>query len=169
MKQNDRRKNTFVLISLGSNLGEKRSNIDSAVEYLTASGIIRDYKVSSYYSTDPVGYEEQPEFINAAISGYTSLQPNILLNVCKSIEYFIGRNMRPRWHEREIDIDLIFYGTEKINSSGMTVPHPEMHKRNFVLVPANQIAGTAYHPVLEKTVSELLDESGDRSKVEAIR
>ncbi len=169
MKQANRRKNTFVLISLGSNLGDKRGNIDSAVKYLTASGIVSDHKVSSYYSTDPVGHEDQPQFINAALAGYTALKPNILLNICKSIEYFIGRNMRQRWHEREIDIDLIFYGTEKINSSGMTIPHPEMHKRNFVLIPANQIAGSAYHPVLGKTVSELLDESTDMSKVEAIR
>ncbi len=157
----------YVLLALGSNMGNRVENIKSAVHYLVDTGILSSPVVSSVYESEPVGVKEQPWFLNAAISGETTLPPNILIQACKSLEYLMGRVVRQRWHEREIDIDILLYGSDVVNCSKLTVPHPRMHERKFVLVPAAEIAGPAVHPCLHKSVDELLATCKDDSIVKS--
>ena len=156
---------TFVLLSLGSNLGSRKKIIETALSVLVDAGIIFDTTLSSFYSTEPVGFSDQPEFINAAISAYTDMPFADLLCACKSVEYFLGRTIRKRWHEREIDIDLLLYGDTCFGSKKLTIPHPRMHERRFVLEPAAEIAATVVHPVLNKSIESLLEECTDNSGV----
>jgi 2-amino-4-hydroxy-6-hydroxymethyldihydropteridine diphosphokinase len=158
-------KKTFVLLSLGANLGSKRESIENAVEYLKSGGIISEAKISSYYNTEPVGFKEQPDFLNIAVSGYTVLPLNDLIEACKSIEYYIGRHKRQLWHEREIDVDILLYGDRTVENPNITVPHPKMHQRRFVLLPASEIASEAIHPKLKRTVNQLLKDCKDYSEV----
>lgn len=162
-------KGTFVLLSLGSNLGQRRIIIDRAIERLTEMGVIYQPKVSSYYKTEPVGHKEQPDFINIAASGYTDYPLNVLINEIKDLEEKLGRVKRKRWHEREIDIDIILYGNKKVNSDDLQVPHPRMHKRRFVLLPAAEIAGERIHPDFRMTINELLGACRDDSEVEIMK
>lgn len=127
-----------------------------------------DLKVSSFYKTEPVGYKDQPEFLNAAITFRIRSEAEELLDKFRRIEVEIGRKKRARWHEREIDIDLILLGEEIINSEKIILPHPEMHKRNFVLQPAAEIAPHQIHPVLKKSIAELARNSPDNSEVTKI-
>jgi 2-amino-4-hydroxy-6-hydroxymethyldihydropteridine diphosphokinase len=158
---------TFILLSIGANLGERKENVKKALELLVESNVIsmNSIRVSSLYETEPVGYKDQPWFVNAAVSGYTTLPLNNLIQLCKSIEYTLGRKSRSRWHERELDIDILLYGNELVDNPKITIPHPRMHERRFVLIPAAEIAGAAVHPKFGATVSELLKECEDSSVV----
>lgn len=158
--------NTFVLLSLGANLGNREESISEAVKYLSDSSVLTDVKISSIYTSEPVGFADQPEFLNAVVSGYTQLPLNNLIEFCKSAEYYMGRIRRPRWHEREIDIDVLLYGNSHSDTPSVSVPHPRMHERRFVLVPAAEIAGSAVHPSLHRTVDQLLEDCPDHSRVE---
>jgi len=158
-------KRTYILISVGANLGNRVEAIANVFESLVGSGILTDAKISGNYRTEPIGYKDQPWFINAAISGFTNYPLFELINLIKSIEYLFGRKRRQHWHEREIDIDVLFYGTECMDTSALTIPHPRMHERKFVLQPASDIAFTAIHPVLNKSVGQLLQECADDSLV----
>jgi len=156
---------TFILLSVGSNLGDRKANIQAAFELLQYSGIISEVKMSSFYETEPWGIKDQPWFINVAITGYTSLSLNYLIQLCKSIEYILGRKVRKKWQAREIDIDIIFYGDELFDGDKLVVPHSEMHKRKFVLQPASELAGTMIHPKFGKSIFELLVDCEDNSIV----
>ncbi len=156
---------TFVLLSLGSNLGDKKSFVEKAVKLLKESGIIENVKISRFYSTEPYGYKNQPWFVNVAVAAYTSLSLGALMAAVKSIEYDLGRRNRGKWREREIDIDILMYGETSFESPELTVPHSLMHKRKFVLAPAAEIAGNAVHPKLGLTISELLERCSDDSRV----
>src|SRR6185295_1274817 len=101
---------TLVLLSIGTNMGNRSENLKKAYSYLKEAEILTNSEISSFYETSPVGVENQNDFLNAAIIGYTNHCYNFLLDSCKSIEYMIGRQIRDRWNEREIDIDIIFYG-----------------------------------------------------------
>jgi len=154
-----------VLISIGTNSGEREENIELAYEQLFSSGALCDAVMSSFYETEPVGILEQEWFLNVAVKGKTTLSPIELLQFFKNIEYLIGRKKRKRWTEREIDIDLIFYGSQIINEPFLIVPHERMYKRKFVLMPAAEIAPEMIHPVLKLNVKQLLDECTDSSVV----
>jgi len=154
-----------ILLSLGANLGDRIGTILLAIDFIKDIGVLKDIKLSSFYETQPIGYKEQPNFINIAIFGYTNLPINLLLFFCKSIEYFCGRQPRKLWHEREIDIDIIFYSNEIINNSLIKIPHPRMHERAFVLIPAAEIAPDYIHPIENKTISDLLIICNDFSEV----
>lgn len=156
---------TFVLLSLGSNLGNRKININNAVRLLRAEGALKNIKLSGLYETEPVGYTDQPWFLNAAASGLTSLSMHELIRLCKEIEFKVGRKTRERWHEREIDIDILLYGDEILSDEEITIPHPRMHERRFVLEPAAEIAPELMHPNLNKTVEQLLEECSDNSVV----
>ncbi|MCB0703044.1 MAG: 2-amino-4-hydroxy-6-hydroxymethyldihydropteridine diphosphokinase [Candidatus Kapaibacterium sp.] len=161
-------KNTFVLLSLGANMGDKKSTLDNAVETLVELGAISQVVVSSYYGTEPYGVKDQNWFINICVKGMTQLSPIELLAKCKQIEQMYGRQQRERWHEREIDIDIIFYGKEIVETKNLTIPHKEYKKRNFVLVPAAEIAGSYIPPNSNHSLRELIDKCTDCCKIDRI-
>ncbi|MGA2297680.1 MAG: 2-amino-4-hydroxy-6-hydroxymethyldihydropteridine diphosphokinase [FCB group bacterium] len=153
------------MLSIGANLGTRKQNILNAVNYLKSSNVLSNVTLSSFYETEPVGYTEQPWFLNIAVTGYTDCSLISLIALCKKIELSLGRKVRQHWHEREIDIDIIFYGNKCENNSVVTVPHPRMHERKFVLIPAAEIAGGTIDPESGKTIKELLAECEDDSIV----
>lgn len=167
-KLKNKSKKTTVLLSLGSNLGVKVENIKRAINYLKNNNILENIKVSSFYETEPVGFKNQPIFLNCAIVGKTRLTPFELLEECKKIEKELGRQDRPKWHEREIDLDIILYGNKILNTESLSIPHPQAEKRRFVLIPANEIASQLVFPTNKKTVNQLLQNCCDNSRVTKI-
>ncbi|MCX6146476.1 MAG: 2-amino-4-hydroxy-6-hydroxymethyldihydropteridine diphosphokinase [Candidatus Kapabacteria bacterium] len=155
----------FIALSLGTNIGDREKNIDKAFEYLVTSDILTNAVISSFYETEPVGILNQNWFLNVAIVGYTKCTQFELLQHCKTIEYSIGREKRQRWHEREIDIDIIIYGDTIINEEHLTIPHPRLHKRKFVLIPIAEIAGDVLVPNHNLTFNQLNEECLDSSEV----
>ena len=155
----------FTLLSIGANIGERLENIEKAIEYISSSGIFSGIKSSSIYETEPVGYLNQPWFLNTVVSGSTKIPADLLMGIIKNIEEVIGRTQREKWHEREIDIDILLYGNEIYKSDNLTIPHPRMHERRFVLVPAAEIAGEIVHPEISKSINQLLEDCEDKSEV----
>lgn len=143
-----------ILLALGANLEPRRERIEEAMRLLELEALT-DTRRSSMYATEPVGYTDQPDFLNAAITGTTSLGAEELFSICKDIERRIGRQHRDQWREREIDIDIILYGVQVIDTPLLTIPHPRMHERAFVLDPAAEIAPDMLHPVLGTTIGQL--------------
>jgi len=142
-------------IGLGSNLGDRKQNIEKALELLGKTPKIKVCSVSKFYETAPVGFKDQPDFVNAAAKIETTLKPLKLLAVCQSIERRLKRVRTIRWGPRTIDIDILLYGDLITRSDKLILPHPEMHKREFVLKPLNDIAPGVVHPLSGKTVAEL--------------
>ena len=136
-----RKRQRRVAFSLGSNVGDRASQIRAALAFLEAEDEIEITKVSSFYETAPWGKEDQDPFINACAIGQTSLSPHEVLRACKVIEVRLGRTPGERWGPRLIDIDLLFLGDEQISTIALTVPHAEILKRGFVLKPLAEIAG----------------------------
>ena len=161
-------KNTFVLLSLGANIGDKKTTLDNAVETLVELGLISQVVMSSYYGTEPYGVKDQNWFINICVKGMTQHSPTDLLAKCKEIEKMYGRLERERWHERELDIDIIFYGKEIVETESLTIPHKEYRKRNFVLVPAAEIAGHYIPPNNELSLEELVKQCDDCCQIDKI-
>lgn len=165
----DRVDGEFTLLSLGANLGRRKETIQNAVNLIVDRGLLCGLKQSSFYETEPYGIEDQPWFLNICVCGFTNLTPTELLSRLKEIEAELGRISRQRWHEREIDIDIILYSSyiidEHNNGVNLVIPHPQMCRRRFVLVPAAEIASEAIHPIYKKTVLELLSECSDNSVV----
>lgn len=146
----------LIYLSLGSNLGDREKNLDTALSELKNEGIVI-LKKSSIYETAPWGYEKQPEFLNMAMEGLTLLEPYDLLKLIKEIENKIGRKKTIKYGPRVIDIDIIFYNNIILKSEVLTIPHPLMHKRDFVLKPLCEIASEFIHPELKISVKKLLD------------
>ena len=121
-------------IGFGSNIGDRLKHIQNAIHTLSKMEGITLQKISSIYKTDPVGYEAQAQFLNGVAAIHTSLTPLSLLHTLKEIETTVGRQQRIRWGPREIDLDLLIYGDLCLQTEKLVVPHPEMHRRRFVLV-----------------------------------
>lgn len=124
-----------VFLSLGSNMGIKEDNLDKAVDMLKNNDFIHNVNVSSYYVTDPVGYVDQDSFVNIAVELYTELNPMQMLELCQSIEEKLHRKRIIRWGPRTIDVDIILFDDLESDDEILTLPHPRMHERGFVLVP----------------------------------
>jgi 2-amino-4-hydroxy-6-hydroxymethyldihydropteridine diphosphokinase len=150
-------------LSLGSNMGDKKATCLTAIDLLAKAG--RVVTVSSFYVTEPFGHEAYEDFINAVVELETGLSPLALLASCHVIEDKLGRERLIRWGPRTIDLDIILYGDHVFNSTELTIPHPMMELRGFVLIPLSEIAPRAVHPVLRKTVAQLLHELQDTHRV----
>ena len=146
-----------VYIGLGSNLGDREATIRAAVDRLRAHPQIKVTAESSLIETAPVGGPAgQPTFLNGAAALETDLEPDALLDVLKGIERDLGRRPRTRWGPREIDLDVLLYGDRVIETARLTVPHPRLAQRRFVLAPLSEIAPDARDPVTGRTVREML-------------
>src|SRR5579885_2745156 len=145
-----------IYLSMGSNLGDRRGNLAAAIQRLHTMMEIE--KVSSVYETEPVGYLEQPRFLNIAVAGTTRLSPQEFLRRAKEIETALGRQETIRNGPRPIDIDIIFYDNLTLDSEPLTIPHPRMAERAFVLAPLTEIAPEVVHPASGSTARELLAE-----------
>lgn len=154
---------TTAYIGLGSNIGDKRGTCLQALELLCKAG--RVTKVSSFYCTEPVGRRDQEDFVNAVAELETGLSPEQLLAACRAIEDELGRRRTVHWGPRTIDLDILLYGDQVVESSGLTIPHPFLTSRGFVLIPLCEIAPQAVHPILHKTAARLLQELKDPHRV----
>jgi 2-amino-4-hydroxy-6-hydroxymethyldihydropteridine diphosphokinase len=144
-----------VYLGLGTNLGDRRGNLSEALQRLQSLGTIE--KVSRCYETKPVGYEEQPDFLNLTCLVTTALSPSQLLHCLKDIEQQMGRETSFRNAPRPIDLDILLFDDLLINSTELTIPHPRMSERAFVLVPLADIAPEIVHPILHLTIREMLE------------
>jgi len=157
----------IAYLSLGSNMDDRLSNIQQAVNLLTNDCGLSLLSSSTFYETEPWGSVKTNWFVNAAIKIETKLSPIELLRVCQTTEATLGRDRanEERWGARPIDIDILFYDDLIFSNDLLTIPHSRMHRRAFALVPMLEIAQDFVHPVINKTVSQLHEELDDPEDV----
>jgi 2-amino-4-hydroxy-6-hydroxymethyldihydropteridine diphosphokinase len=146
----------LVYLSLGSNIGDREAHLRDAITQLQTTGKIT--AISSFYETEPVEFTEQALFLNCAVGLETSFAPEELMSHLLEIERELGRERVQKKGPRTIDIDILLFGDQVLDSVGLTIPHPAMAERRFVLQPLVEIAPDLVHPILKKTVRELLAE-----------
>jgi 2-amino-4-hydroxy-6-hydroxymethyldihydropteridine diphosphokinase len=182
---------TTIYLSVGANIGDRAGNVRRAIEGLGALALVpsdtgrspapsgkerspapsgtgrgmRVTRVSSLYETEPVEMREQPWFLNCVVEAETDLLPQQVMDALLEIERGMGRERRVPKGPRLIDVDILLYGSSVVQIPGLEIPHPRMAERRFVLVPFAEIAPGVQHPILKKTISELLAETPDRSEV----
>lgn len=159
--------NRTIYLSLGSNLGDRAVNLRAAIAALAGAGV-RAVKVSSFYETEPVDYLQQPWFLNCAVEAETALAPLDLLHALRGIEARLGSQKEFAKGPRLLDMDILLYGDETIESPELQIPHPRMLQRNFVLAPLAEIAPTLMHPSWPTNVAEFLAASADASQVKRV-
>jgi 2-amino-4-hydroxy-6-hydroxymethyldihydropteridine diphosphokinase len=153
-----------IYLHTGSNLGNREKNLFSACQEIEEK-IGKISQQSSLYETEAWGVENQPAYFNQALEVETQLSPLEVLNTIGVIEKKLGRIRTIRWSSRIIDIDILFYGDSILNTHNLTIPHPRIPDRNFVLIPMKEIAPNLVHPVLKKDILTLLSESTDKCEV----
>lgn len=146
----------IVFLGLGSNLGERAPNLRTAIKALPPH--VEVVQASPVYQTAPWGYTEQADFLNQVVKAQTNLSPQALLVHLKNIENKIGRTATFRWGPREIDIDILLYDDLIVDEPGLTIPHPRLHQRAFMLVPLAHIDGEIRLPGSGKTIDQLLSD-----------
>jgi 2-amino-4-hydroxy-6-hydroxymethyldihydropteridine diphosphokinase len=156
-------------IGIGSNLGDRLQNCEDAIANLSRIKEIQLIGGSSFYNSEPVGIENQDWFVNAVVEIKTTLAARDLLHVLQSIENTMGRKRETKGGPRIIDLDLLFYGHDVIDEDDLTVPHPEIHKRRFVLEPLSEIASYFIHPAFGVSVRGLKDRLSDKKVVHLLR
>lgn len=155
-------------IGIGSNLGEKLNNCEKAISKILKVGHHRLLARSSFFKTEPVGYLSQDWFVNGVIKIETELEPSELLHTMKTIEAQLGRTQTIRWGPRIIDLDILFFDDLHIQTDDLEIPHPLIQDRKFVLVPLAEIDGQLIHPVLKKSIQQLVDQSVEDQKIEKL-
>ena len=145
----------IAYLGLGANLGDPARQLRAALERLNAAEEMAVTRVSSFYRTPPLGPADQPWYVNAVAQVRTRLAPEEVLRLLQQVETALGRVRGERWGPQRIDLDLLLYGGEVLAAPELVVPHPEMHRRAFVLIPLAEIAPDAWHPRLRQTAGEL--------------
>ena len=161
--------NITAYIGIGSNLGTPEKNCTKAIEKISSTKDIKIISKSSFYQTEPIGGVQQGWFVNSAIEIETDLSSENLLSVLLNLELAMGRTRKEKWGPRLIDLDLLFYGNLVLENKSLTLPHPEIQNRKFVLIPMCEIAENLIHPTLKKTIKTLLQESSDVTIVKKIK
>ncbi|MDP8215491.1 MAG: 2-amino-4-hydroxy-6-hydroxymethyldihydropteridine diphosphokinase [Candidatus Euphemobacter frigidus] len=157
-----------VFISLGSNLGDRNKNIRDALRLLSGHQEIEPDKLSGLYETEPRDFRDQPRFLNCVIKLKTDLPPESLLAFCQETERALGRVRTVRYGPRIIDLDILTYGRQVIETPHLTVPHPKLSERRFVLEPLCELEPGWRHPVLNATAQELLNGLGKEQQVSIV-
>jgi 2-amino-4-hydroxy-6-hydroxymethyldihydropteridine diphosphokinase len=157
-----------VFLGLGTNLGDKEKNLEQALDKIAeVIGII--VSRSSVYETEPWGFQSRDQFLNMVIGVDTNLKPSGLLGRLLMIESLLGRlRDGKQYSSRIIDIDILLYGKQKVDTISLKIPHPRMHERKFVLIPICEIAPRTVHPVFGKTMTKLLNECTDAGKIKKL-
>ena len=152
-----------VYIATGSNLGDREKFINNAIEEITAHPQIRDVKASKLIHSTPYGITGQPDFINGAVTFFTMLTPYALLAFLQTLEKQAGREKKQsvRWEKRTLDLDILLYENLVMEEDNLIIPHPDLHNRDFVLVPLVSLSKHLKHPTLNRSMKQLLDDLTD--------
>ena len=154
-----------LVLGLGSNVGNRPRYLKNAINGICSVEGIDCHSLSPVYETEPWGFKEQNIFLNCVLVCNCSLAPAEVLKLLKRTEISLGRKYRGKWKQREIDIDILFYGNKIIKRGKLIIPHPFLHERNFVLKPLTCLMPGFIHPVLHRTVKYLFKHSPDKSKL----
>ena len=154
-----------IFLSLGSNIDDRVIYLNIATSLIGSCVDIKIIKSSLIYETEPWGIRKQKSFLNQVLELNSSFSPEDLLTYVKEVEIKTGRTERAKWHKREIDIDVLFYDNKIISSEKFNLPHKEIQNRRFVLIPMCEIAEDFIHPVLNKSIKQLLRDTKDISEI----
>lgn len=155
-------------LGLGSNLGNRMKNLEMAYAAIAGHPDIRVTASSSYYETEPVGFRNQGWFINQVLRIETILSPYEILKVTQYTEHHLGRKREIPWGPRSIDIDVLLYGNKVMEDPDLIIPHPHLTERRFVLIPLSEIAPSLIHPVMGKSIEDILSELSVVDRVEKV-
>ncbi|MEH6992218.1 2-amino-4-hydroxy-6-hydroxymethyldihydropteridine diphosphokinase [Neobacillus drentensis] len=154
-----------AFIALGSNIGNRYDYLKEAIKQLANHPKIKMVNISSIYETDPVGYEDQDLFLNMVIEVMTSLCAHELLDICLKLELTLGRKREIVWGPRTIDLDILLYNQENIETEKLIIPHPRMLERNFVMIPLSEIKPDIIIPNIDKPLEALINELPNKEGV----
>ena len=145
----------YCYLGLGSNLGNKQNYITNAIKYISELENVEIKKTSSIITTKPYGKIDQPDFLNCVVELNTNILPEELLKKCLNIEDQLGRSRKGKWGPRTIDIDMLFYEDKIMNTKLLVLPHPELHKREFVLISLSELCPDLIHPIINKKIKDI--------------